>query len=122
MNRPIIAIFIALTIGITGCSPRYAIVAVSTVDANSNTAVYSKVYSGKDGQYLGDAPALNYLVTKKSLGKNHTISLIIESDCHKTSWKIIEVSKWSRTVADARDATMINNVLFRLTPDSCCTK
>lgn len=119
MKTCIISLFASVIFCITGCSPRYAIIAVNTVEANSNTVVYSKVYSGKNGQYVGDSPALNYLVTKKSLGKTRTMSLIVESDCYRTSWKIIEVSKWAKSKAEARDATLINNVLFVLTPTTC---
>jgi hypothetical protein len=120
MNRLIIALFLALTFSITGCSPRYAIVAVTTIDANSNSGVYSKVYSGKDGLYLGDAPALNYLISKKNIGKHRTMCLIVEAECYKTKWQIIEVTKWAKTEADARDAVNVNKVLFKLEADTCC--
>jgi len=99
---------------LASCSPRYAIIAVSTVDKSTNQPIYSKIYSGNNAQYLGDTPALNYLVTKQSLDRSKTLCLIAEADQHQTKWQIVRITKWSKSPSAARDVTMLNSVLFLL--------
>jgi hypothetical protein len=97
-----------------GCATRYAYVHVKAVDETNSPVSLLPVFSGADGQLLGET-AFDLPMRKTSGSSNPILSLLIhEGDMCPAYWQIVSVTRWARSWREARDALYKNEVLFRV--------
>src|SRR5688572_16345821 len=108
-----LALFLAVALG-QGCATRYAYVHVKAVDESNAPVFLLPVFSGADGQLLGET-AFDIPMRKNSGASNPTLSLLVhEGAMCPAYWQIVRVVRWARSWREARDALYKNEVLFRV--------
>lgn len=102
-------IFLVFLLG--GCTRRFAVVHIVTKDVHTQSSVSAKLYSGKDGLFLGESP-----LTLKLVKPVHstTLSIVVKEESYPLHWGIFEISNWARNKRDAADVTYKNDILFMI--------
>jgi hypothetical protein len=99
---------VALAALLSGCANQYAVLYV-----NSQPEIV-KVWSGTDGQYLGQTP-LTVQYTRTPFDTSNKFALVIfEKKNYQTTFKAVQIDKWASTWLDANINQ--NTVSANLTP------
>lgn len=110
-------ILVSLFFFLGSCTRKFATVHIVTRDVNTKASVSVKIYSGKDGLYLGESPLdLNL----KSSVHSATLSLIVKENCYPIYWQVVKVSNWAKTRREAASAIYKNEVLFEINKKAVC--
>jgi hypothetical protein len=102
------------------CSTRYAKVQVVTNDPTKGS-VSLRIFDAKSGLILGDGVTpTEFVLTKMSNEKNPVVSLLVVDRCYPMKWKLVEITKWAKNIADLSNSIYVNQVQVAVVHDNNC--